>query len=202
MSDLSISDHRDRDRTSFNTIAFILAIIAGVALILWSMGRLPICKCGSIKLWHGVVASSENSQHISDWYTFSHIIHGFIFYGIYWLAQRISGREIPIAIGLIVAVLVESLWEIVENTDMIINRYREATIALDYFGDSILNSVSDILAMIAGFFLARRIPVTGTIFLALAVELIVGALIRDNLTLNVIMLLYPMEWIKAWQTGN
>jgi Protein of unknown function (DUF2585) len=184
------------------TLAIMSGLIVGVGFILWSMGRLPICKCGIVKLWHGAVVSSENSQHISDWYTFSHIIHGFIFYAAYWLAQRLSGRFIPLAIGLIVAILVESVWEIVENTDMVINRYREATIALDYFGDSILNSIFDILAMVTGFFAARLMPVLVTVVLALAMELFVGALIRDNLTLNVIMLLYPMEWIKAWQTGS
>jgi Protein of unknown function (DUF2585) len=200
MRDISLPDQRHR--ISPAAIIIMVAIIAAVALSLWSMGRLPICKCGTIKLWHGAVVSSENSQHISDWYTPSHIIHGFIFYGVYWLAQRLSGRMIPLAVGLIAAILVESLWEIAENTDTVINRYREATIALDYFGDSILNSVADIAAMIIGFFVARRLPVLVTVLLALAMELLVGALIRDNLTLNVIMLLYPLDWIKAWQTGS
>jgi Protein of unknown function (DUF2585) len=200
MRDISLPDQRHR--ISPAAIIIMVAIIAAVALTLWSMGRLPICKCGTIKLWHGAVVSSENSQHISDWYTPSHIIHGFIFYGVYWLAQRLSGRMIPLAVGLIAAILVESLWEIAENTDTVINRYREATIALDYFGDSILNSVADIAAMIIGFFVARRLPVLVTVLLALAMELLVGALIRDNLTLNVIMLLYPLDWIKAWQTGS
>jgi hypothetical protein len=199
MRDVSTSDHH---RINATGIAVMLAIISAVAMALWFMGRLPICKCGTIKLWHGAVVSSENSQHIADWYTPSHIIHGFIFYGVYWLVQRLSGRVIPLAFALIIAILVESVWEIAENTDTVINRYRESTIALDYFGDSILNSISDILAMVIGFFLARRLPVLVTVFLALAMELIVGALIRDNLTLNVIMLLYPLDWIKAWQTGS
>jgi Protein of unknown function (DUF2585) len=186
----------------WKTALLALAIIAAVALVLLSMGRMPICKCGTIKLWHGVVVSSENSQHVSDWYTFSHIIHGFIFYGAWWLFKRVTGSTWPLAVGLIAAIVVESAWEILENTDMVINRYREATIALDYFGDSVLNSVSDILAMVAGFFLAMRLPVLVTLALAVTMELFVGWLIRDNLTLNVIMLLYPLEWIKAWQTGT
>lgn len=176
-------------------------LIAGVAAILLWMGREPICKCGTIKFWQGTVVSSENSQHIADWYSFSHIIHGFLFYGLFWLIRRLTGLPISFGLALLLAILLEGAWEITENTNGVIEHYRSATISLDYYGDSVLNSVSDILSMVLGFLIARFAPVWLTVTSALAMELIVGWLIRDNLTLNVIMLLWPMDWIKAWQGG-
>ena len=181
----------------FRYVALAGAILAVCIGVLFWMGQPAICKCGVVKFWHGVVVSSENSQHITDWYSPSHFIHGLLFYGaLAWLLGSLS-----VGARLSIAMLIESVWEIFENTDFIINRYREATIALDYFGDSVLNSTSDILFMVIGFFVAWRAPIWVSVLLIVVLELAVGFIIRDNLTLNIIMLLYPVEAIKTWQIG-
>ena len=184
---------------SFRTYVFAaIVLIIVFAAILLVMGQVPICKCGYVKIWHGVTFSSENSQHLSDWYSFSHIIHGFGFY----LLLLYFGRRLPIGLRLVLALLLETSWEIFENTDFIINRYREVTISLDYYGDSVINSVFDVLFMVLGFWASFRFPVWSIILTAIFLEIFVAYFIRDNLTLNIIMLIYPVDAIKIWQGGG
>lgn len=163
--------------------------------ILYFMGRIPICECGYVKLFEPGVNTPGNSQHLADWYTPSHIIHGFLFYWLAWLLFR---RK-PLAMRLSFAVLVEAAWELLENSPVIIERYRTATMALGYTGDSILNSAMDTVFMVIGFFFAARVPVWLTIFVAVVFELVTGWLIRDNLTLNVVMLVWPVDVVREWQ---
>ena len=176
----------------------VVAMIAAMAFILAAMGQPWICKCGTVKLWTGDIYSSDNSQHIADWYTPSHIIHGFLFFGLTWLVAR----RLPLGARALIAIAIEAAWEIAENSPLIIDRYREATIALGYTGDSVINSVSDIAFMTLGFFFAARAPVWLTVLLAICFELFTGWLIRDNLTLNVLMLLHPVDSIRVWQSGG
>ena len=179
-------------------IAIVTGLILLTAAVLYGMGHPLICKCGYVKLWHFDVVSAENSQHIFDWYTPSHIIHGFLFYGLFWLLMP----RASFGARLIAAVLLEATWEVVENTDFVINHYREMTVSFDYYGDSVLNSVCDILFMIAGFYLAAWLPVWATILIAVVLEVFIGVMIRDGLTLNVIMFVWPSDAILQWQQGR
>ncbi|WP_333816120.1 DUF2585 domain-containing protein [Tabrizicola sp.] len=172
-------------------------IVLTAAWLLW-IGREPWCKCGYVKLWHGQVVSSENSQHISDWYTPSHIIHGFLFFGALWLVAR----RLSFGWRLAIATLVECAWEIVENSDAVIERYRSVTISLDYYGDSVLNTVCDVLAMVLGFWLASKLPVWATVALIVLFEGVTMWVIRDGLALNILMLLWPLDSVAQWQAGR
>jgi hypothetical protein len=179
-------------------VALGLGIVVAAAAILYAMGQPLICRCGSVKIWHGDILSAENSQHLADWYSPSHLIHGLLFYALMWLVARRWALDLRA----VAALLIESTWEIIENSPMVIDRYRAATISLGYSGDSVVNSVSDILFMLIGFWLAARLPVAVSVALALVLELVAGYVIRDNLTLNIIMLLYPIDAIRAWQAGG
>jgi hypothetical protein len=173
--------------------ASAIAIVCVTALLEIAMGRTLTYRNGPIRLW----VSEVHSQQVSDWYTFSHVIHGALFYGITHLTMG------PASLGLRAAVAagIEATWESYENTDTVINRYRTATIALGYYGDSVVNSMSDILACMLGFLLASRLRWWWTVSWVVAAEVVVALVIRDNLTLNIIMLIWPIEAIKRWQMG-
>jgi len=183
---------------SRRAITAAVLIVAAAAAILLAMGRNPICTCDAIDLWVGGRDSPRTSQMLADWYSFSHIVHGLIFYGALWLIAR----RWPVQWRFGVALLIEASWEVIENTPMVIDRYRTTTAALGYTGDSVLNSVSDILMMVVGFFLARKLPLWASIGLLVVLEVIPLLVIRDNLTLNVWMLLSPDKAVGAWQAGG
>lgn len=174
-----------------------IALVIAQVVILYLMGRVPICECGYVKFFEPDVNSAGNSQHIADWYTPSHIIHGFLFFALAWLLFR----KHSVAFKLAFAVLIEAAWEILENTPIVIDHYRSATMAVGYSGDSILNSAMDTVWMALGFYFALKMPIWVTVLVAIVFELFTGWLIRDNLTLNVLMLLYPIEAIKTWQSA-
>ncbi|PPJ45079.1 hypothetical protein C0075_04705 [Rhizobium sp. KAs_5_22] len=196
MSDRPITLAADDRATRFwfaAAAAFLVVQIVTLAL----MGRIPICECGYVKLFEPGVNTAGNSQHISDWYTPSHIIHGFLFY---WLAVVVLPRA-SFGARLTLAVVIEAAWELLENSPIIIDRYRTATMAVGYTGDSILNSAMDTVAMVLGFLFAARTPVWLTVTLAIGFEVATAIVIRDNLTLNVLMLVWPVEAVKAWQAA-
>ncbi|WP_394729661.1 DUF2585 family protein [Altererythrobacter sp. GH1-8] len=186
------------------TVVVSIAITLAAVLILLAMDRPPICTCGYVKLWHGLINDAGNSQHIADWYTPSHIIHGMIFYALGWwlFVKQGWGGKNAFRWGLPLAVFLEAAWEIAENTSLVIERFRSVTANFGYSGDSVLNSFADIGWMAFGFWLALRLPVKWTVALAVIGELVVGWIVRDGLTLNVIMLLFPIDAIAEWQAAS
>jgi len=183
--------------TSRRAALAAIAILVLAAAVLLAMGRNPICTCGEIDLWVAGRDSPRTSQMLSDWYSFSHIVHGLLFYAGLWLVAR----EWPIERRFLLALLIEVAWEITENTPMVIDRYRTATAALGYTGDSVINSMSDIGMMVLGFLAARKLPLWVSVAAVLLLELVPLLAIRDNLTLNVWMLLWPSEALRTWQAG-
>ena len=178
------------------TAVAAIGMMAVTAIILLAMGRPAICTCGRIELWHGAV-DAGNSQHILDWYSLSHVVHGLLFSAAGWLLAR----QRAVRWRWLAAVAIETAWEIIENSPTVIDRYRTATIALGYTGDSVLNSLSDIGCMMIGFALARRLPIAVSIVLGIALEIVALAAIRDNLTLNILMLIDPIDAVRRWQAG-
>jgi hypothetical protein len=175
-----------------------LAIPLAAAATLLAMGRNPICTCGAVDLWVGERDSARTSQMLADWYSLSHVVHGLLFYAALWLIARRS----PVQWRFVGALLIEAAWEVIENTPTVIDRYRATTAALGYSGDSVLNSLSDILMMAIGFAAARKLPVRASILLLIALEVTPLLAIRDNLTLNVWQLIDPSRAVQAWQAGG
>ena len=187
------------ERISVSTCLLVgAALIAVQALVLFAMGQPPICACGYVRLWGGIVSGPEISQQLTDWYTYSHVIHGIGFYFALWLIVP----RTPVAIRFILAFAFEASWEVIENTPFIIDRYRQLALAQGYFGDSIINSAGDMMAAAFGFVLARALPVWGTVVLTVSIELFLAYMIHDNLTLNMIQLIHPTEAISLWQAGQ
>jgi hypothetical protein len=182
----------------YRTALIAVAIASLAAAILLAMGRNPICTCGTIDLWVGGRDSPKTSQMLADWYSFSHIVHGLLFYAALWLITRRRAVELRF----LLALFIEASWEVIENTPMVIDRYRATTAALGYTGDSVVNSMSDIALMIIGFALARKLPVWASFALLLVLEIVPLFVIRDNLTLNIIALISPVQAIQAWQSAG
>jgi hypothetical protein len=176
-------------------IAVVLAIMVAQALVLHFMGRVWLCSCGTIRLWVGDIWSSEMSQQVFDWYTASHIVHGILFYGLLHLLLP----RAPVLVRLAIAVGIEAAWEMAENSPWVIEAYRKQALAAGYTGDSILNSLSDTVSMMTGFAIARFFPWKATVALVLVLEIGVGWLVHDNLTLNILNFIHRFPAIEAWQ---
>jgi hypothetical protein len=177
--------------------AAVLGIMLAQALVLHGMGRVWLCTCGTVRLWVGDIRSPELSQQVTDWYTFSHVVHGILFYGV----LRLVLPRLPVLARLAIAAGIEAAWEIAENTPWVIEAYRQQALARGYVGDSILNSLSDTISMMIGFALAARLPWRATVALAIIMEVTVGYLVHDNLTLNVLNFIHRFPDIEAWQSA-
>jgi hypothetical protein len=191
-------DYSKAGREMFRPALFILALLIVTALVLHWQGRLWLCSCGYFLIWTSNAWSADNSQHLADPYSFTHVLHGFIFC---WLLWAIFPKW-PLRWRLCVAVAAEALWEVIENSSYVIERYRAATAALGYQGDTVVNSVGDILFCALGFVLAERLGFRRSLALFFITEAVLLIMIRDSLLLNILMLLYPLDSIKAWQAGH
>ncbi|MEQ1870342.1 MAG: DUF2585 family protein [Vicinamibacterales bacterium] len=187
-----------KSRSAFTDLVIACLLVATTAFLQWEMGRPLKYLHGPIRLWSGNINSDQNSQQIADPYTFTHVVHGAAFYGL----TRLVLPSASLGLRAITAVAIEEAWEAYENTDTVVERYRKTTISLGYYGDSVLNSACDVLACLLGFFLTRRLPKVATWSWTVAVEVILAFWIRDNLTLNIVMLLHPFEFIRRWQAGG
>lgn len=175
-----------------------VAVAAAAAFVLRAQGRLWFCDCGRVRAWVGDAWSAETSQQLFDPYSFTHVLHGLAFCGLLALLLPRVGWRWRFAL----AVAAEALWEVIENTNFVIQRYREATAALGYTGDTVVNSLGDITACAVGFLVARRLGWLRSVLLFAATELLLLFWIRDSLIVNIILLLYPSEKLRAWQQAG
>lgn len=175
----------------------VLFVIAAIFVLRFE-GRVWWCQVGDYSPWAWNIWSGHNSQHLIDPYSFTHILHGIL---EFWLIGLVF-RRVPLAWRMLIAVMIEGAWEIAENSSYIINRYREETISLEYFGDSVINSISDILCCIAGFVIAYKLRFWKSLGLFIATEIVLIFWVRDSLIINLIMLIYPLSSIKAWQMAG
>jgi hypothetical protein len=183
-------------RENYWTVLAIVASIVAAAILLRAEGRLWICACGSVKIWSGQICSANNSQHFLDPYSFTHVLHGFLFF---WLIAWLLGRRLNGPWQLVLAIAVESCWEVFENTNFIIDRYRSQTAALGYNGDTVINSFGDILCCLIGFIIARRLGWRRSFIAFGLLELLLIVWIKDSLLLEILMLIIPIDAIRAWQ---
>ena len=172
-----------------------LAVLAGTAVALRIEGRLWWCAAGDFRPWTGDAWGPHNSQHLFDPYSLTHVSHGFVLWGLLWL----FARRVSLEYRLIAGLGIESLWEILENSTWVIDRYRTATAAVGYTGDTIINSIGDIIACGIGLVVAQRIGWRWSVAIVMVLELVLIVWIRDNLLLNVVMLIHPIDAIRNWQ---
>ncbi|WP_265569314.1 DUF2585 family protein [Sphingomicrobium nitratireducens] len=185
-----------RVRLPYLLVALLLA--AATAAVLLGMGQPLTCTCGTIELWAGGASSPKTSQMIADWYAPSHMIHGFLFFGLFWLVAR----KRPVEHRFLWAVMLEGLWEIVENSPTVLERYRSVTIEVGYYGDSVVNSMADLAFMSLGFLLARKLPLWASIAFIVIAEVAAAIAIRNNLFFSSLMLIAPQQWVLDWQSGG
>lgn len=187
------------NRISFKSAAFVgLLLILLAASIEAAMGRSMFGPDGAFGWWDGNIWGAENSQRVADIYSLTHFLHGIIFYFLLWLVAR----KLPVPARLLLAIAIEGAWEIAENSPIIIDRYRAVTVSLGYVGDSVLNSACDVVFMAFGFLFASRVMASISVATILASELFCLWLVRDNLALNIIMLIHPIESIRLWQSAG
>jgi len=181
----------------FAPLAGLVLVVLGMCFQLRNQGRLWLAKDGSLKFWISDAWGGDNSQQFTDPYSFSHILHGILFFGALWYFRK----YISLGWRFVIAIGVEALWEILENTQMVIDRYREATAALGYTGDTIVNCLGDLVSCGLGFIIAYYLGLWRSIALFLLIELVLILTIKDSLLINIIMIIYPLDAIKNWQTG-